>query len=451
MDRWRGVLSSHATCRAIGPAGWQSRRSSGDAIATQGGTAIDVDHERAPSTRRQLSLASLWHGLLQSDGAAAAAIGMLLVAGGALGALAVRSYDHSPRGPIRVAAATTSTATTSTSIVRMTTTSTSTTLPPPTVPPSTTVVPESDLVVRKPDPWPEGCCAPLTGMGYDDPALANMTTHAVKVDNSTPAPPHTNLQLADLIYELRVEDVSRFIAIYHSRLPDVVGPIRSARTSDPPILSPLGNPIVSFSGGNPNVRTLFSQLPWLLDANAMVAGGAYFRNFDGDRVVPHNLYVRAASLRNANYQFGTAPPPQFEILAEGEGNPVGQPASRVVEQVGNVPSEFTWDPETRYWLRDEYGEPHTDVTGEQIGRRNVVTLAVEYIASGADSRSPEAVTVGSGEAWVLVEDQLIVGRWSRPTPESTWTLTSNDGLPIKLAPGPTWVNLVDIAPSFELG
>lgn len=341
--------------------------------------------------------------------------------------------------------------TTTTSPASSTTMSTTTQPPPPTIAPTTTTVPEDEWVVRPPEPWPEGCCAPLTGMGYDDPALEFMTAHAVKVDNSTPAPPHTNLQMADLIYELRVEDVSRFIAVYHSRLPDIVGPIRSARTSDPPILSPLGHPIVSFSGGNPAVRQVFRELPWLLDANAMVAGGYYFRNFEGDRVIPHNLYVRAAELRNNNYSYGEAPPAQFAILAEGESNPSGQTVTGVVEQVGNVPSSFTWDPVTRYWLREEYGEPHTDVTGEQIGRRNVLTLGVDYTASGADSRSPEAVTVGSGPAWVLIEDQLILGTWSRPTPESTWTLTSNEGAEVRLARGPSWVNLVDVEPAFEFG
>lgn len=319
-----------------------------------------------------------------------------------------------------------------------------TTRPAPALPPPTTA---PEYVIRKPDPWPTGCCAPLTGMGYDDPVLAEMTTHVVKIDNSTPAPPHTNLQRADIVFELKVEDVSRFIAMYHSRLPEIVGPIRSARTSDPPVISPLGNPIVSFSGGNPNVRKVFHELPWLMDANAMVAGGWYFRNFEG-RTIPHNLYVKAAGLRTANRNYGHAPPSLFAILQPGEANTAGEPVAEVHEQIGTVPSSFTWDAETRYWLRSEYGEPHTEVDGEMIGRRNVLFLATNYTESAADSRSPEAVTTGTGEAWMLIEDKLILGTWSRPTPESAWTLTANDGTPVKLAPGPTWVNLVDRAPRF---
>lgn len=306
-----------------------------------------------------------------------------------------------------------------------------------------------ELVIRKPDPWPEGCCAPLTGMGYDDPVLAAWTTHSVKIDNSTDAPPHRNLQKADLIYELRVEDVSRFIAIYHSRLPEIVGPIRSARTSDPAILAALGHPIVSFSGGNPGVRKVFHELPWLLDANGMVAGGYYFRDFDHGHVIPHNLYVHARDLRNAHYNYGGPPQEQFHILTPTEANPPGQAVKGVQLQVGNVPSRFEWDPSTRYWLREEYGKPHTDDDGEQIGRRNVVILAVNYGRSGVDSRSPEAVTVGSGEAWVLVEGQLYLGSWSRATPESPWKLQTADGTPISLSRGPTWVDLVNIAPRFE--
>ena len=44
---------------------------------------------------------------------------------------------------------------------------------------------------------------------------------------------------------------------------------------------------------------------------------------------------------------------------------------------------------------------------------NVVVQFVSYGWSKADSRSPEARTTGSGEAWVFTAGQVVVGDWSR--------------------------------------
>ena len=59
--------------------------------------------------------------------------------------------------------------------------------------------------------------------------------------------------LADVIFEENVEHLTRFIAIFHSRLPDTIGPIRSARTSDLNILAAFNRPVLAWSGGNKNV------------------------------------------------------------------------------------------------------------------------------------------------------------------------------------------------------
>ena len=73
---------------------------------------------------------------------------------------------------------------------------------------------------------------------------------AIKVDNTRAAQPHTGLQAADLVYVTEVEwDLTRFIAVYNSTIPDVIGPVRSARISDIDILAPFGK--IAFSSLQP--------------------------------------------------------------------------------------------------------------------------------------------------------------------------------------------------------
>ena len=68
--------------------------------------------------------------------------------------------------------------------------------------------------------------SPFSGLpgGEGKPVLA------IKIDNTRPAQPHAGLQAADLVYVTEVEwDLTRFIAIFNSQIPDVIGPVRSAR------------------------------------------------------------------------------------------------------------------------------------------------------------------------------------------------------------------------------
>src|SRR5690349_3213017 len=71
---------------------------------------------------------------------------------------------------------------------------------------------------------------PLTGIP-GDAAQMNIPIVVVKVDNSPWARPHAGINQADIVYELNVEGITRFMELYHSNSPDRIGPVRSARSS----------------------------------------------------------------------------------------------------------------------------------------------------------------------------------------------------------------------------
>ena len=79
--------------------------------------------------------------------------------------------------------------------------------------------------------------------------------------------------------------------------------------------------------------------------------------------------------------------------------------------------------------------------GEQLAPTNVVVLGTEYGASETDARSPEAMTLGTGSAWVFTRGRLVQGTWTRAERTQSWQLLDADGAPILLTPGPTWVEL----------
>jgi hypothetical protein len=73
-------------------------------------------------------------------------------------------------------------------------------------------------------------------------------------------------------------------------------------------------------------------------------------------------------------------------------------------------------------------------------------------------RSPEAVTLGGGKATILTAGRAVVGSWKRDRLAGTWGIVDEAGVPVALAPGRTWVELVapgdggllDAARAFEL-
>jgi hypothetical protein len=70
----------------------------------------------------------------------------------------------------------------------------------------------------------------------------------------------------------------------------------------------------------------------------------------------------------------------------------------------------------------------------------MVVMFTEYGISSADSRSPEAITSGSGQAWVFIDGHIVLGEWRRTNPDLPARLTI-EGDPIHLTPGHTWVAL----------
>jgi len=88
---------------------------------------------------------------------------------------------------------------------------------------------------------------PLTGIPSD--LVATRPALAVKIENSVDARPQTGLNAADLLWEQVVEGgITRFVAVYHSTLPEDIGPVRSVRPMDPAIAAPLHG-LLAFSGG----------------------------------------------------------------------------------------------------------------------------------------------------------------------------------------------------------
>ena len=317
------------------------------------------------------------------------------------------------------------------------------------LPPTSTEAPppvETTEPTGQPPTWPPYEPLPgVTGVAAltnlaAQPDLGDVAALAVKIDNHPRARPQWSLSSADVIFEENVEFLTRFIAIFHSRLPDTIGPIRSARTSDMNVLAAFNRPVLAWSGGNKNVTAVIRSAATsgiLVNVSALTIGRCYRRA--AGRKAPHNLVVDPACALEAAPSAGPARPPwSFDdaYLPQGEADGAFE------VRMDGVDIVWVWDPASGQYLRHQGGGPHVAADGTQISATNVVIMSVAYIPSPADARSPEAQTVGQGQVIVHRNGVAVVGTWSRATPTDPFGFVDPAGAPIPLAGGTTFVELV---------
>jgi hypothetical protein len=300
-----------------------------------------------------------------------------------------------------------------------------------------------------PTPSGELPTAPLTGLPMEDalerPALL------VKVSNSPEARPQTGLDAADVVFEELTEGgVTRFIAVFHSQLPDVVGPVRSARPVDVDVLGGFGRPGFAFSGARPEVRSLLAPAP----AATITEGAPGFFRDDGTYashpVAPHDLFLRVDEGMAAVVAGGAQPLGAIGWRFADDPPPGGTPGTTVVVPMSPwYPTTWTYDPGAEVYRRAQEDVPSV-VTGDgRIGAANVVVLDVrQYVGA---SGYPETDVLGAGEAVILRDGQRYAARWSKATAGDPLTLLDEDGVPFELARGPTWILLPDQLPASTPG
>ncbi|HET9600767.1 MAG TPA: DUF3048 domain-containing protein [Acidimicrobiales bacterium] len=327
-----------------------------------------------------------------------------------------------------------SASTTETPTTRATTTTTEATTTTTTEAPTTTVASTTTIPIP---------IAPLTGLPAADALYAARPALVVKYDNHRDARPHAGLNQADIVYEEIVEGITRFFAIFQSTDASPIGPIRSARTTDVDLINQLNRPFFVWSGGNRNVVRAIGNANGVSRAHGQ--GPGWYRDPDRRRrtAVEHTLMNDGTPGLFATVEPGQGTPfPFFSYRPAGVAS-AGQPVTTIDAQLDGVNLQWMWDPAQGVWIRSEYGAPHVDASGAPITASNVVVQFVPYQASSADRRSPEAVTVGEGDAWVFTDGKLIFAHWSRPDASRPAVFTDAGGQPVLLTPGRTWIELAE--------
>lgn len=310
---------------------------------------------------------------------------------------------------------------------------------------------------------------PLTGEVVSSLDLVSRRPLAVKVENDPKARPQSGIIDADLVYEELVEGgVTRFICIYLSRDSQAIGPTRSARVSDIDITFFL-NPLLICSGGASNVVSAVKASGMLYIEEDMVH---FWR--DRSRRAPHNLYTSTPLLRQYLAEQGdtysSLPVSGLVFEEPGAGQDEQASGETVTEAPPETPAtiikipykaiicagEYQYDSGSDSYLHSINGAPHTDLTtGQRVAPHNVIVQFVRVVNSGqrdvTGAPVPISQVIGTGKCMLFSGGKVYTGNWKKASRSSPTEFVDNEGKPLPLRPGQTWIHLVtdDIGATYQ--
>ena len=275
---------------------------------------------------------------------------------------------------------------------------------------------------------------------------------AFKIDNNLNARPQSGLQEADSVMEILVEGgMTRFLAFYMDRSSSYVGPIRSARPTDPTMIRPYGGTLVvsgATAGLIPSIREL--GVPVLEEQTTPTMFRISSRN------APHNLYADTELVRQRIDDRG------FYFLQPGPGPlyPFGLNQNNWSEGADKITvkySEFTtviWKLDGNKYSRfiiDKYSNNNEATAHNFISQdgnyTDILTTETVVVIQGPLYKDkattlPSVLTVGVGNAYVFNQGKYIEGSWRRGDITDPFVLTDNNGNDIQVPPSTQWVHIL---------
>jgi hypothetical protein len=286
----------------------------------------------------------------------------------------------------------------------------------------------------------------LTGQeGSNDVLLA------VKIDDTQAAHPQIGLQDADLVYVEQVESgLTRLLAIYSSKLPAVIGPVRSARISDIDLLAPFGRIAFAYSGSQTKMRPVLAQAN-LNNLSAERNPPSIFDR-DPDRNGPVNMILYPSLLLTRavdTYKMDLITLKQSPWVF-GEASELAKELNSIKINWPRATYELKWDEILKKWSIYFNNKLNVDSTQQPLLIENAIVQNVRIEDSIYGDKfggiTPLSITTGSGDAYLLRDGKALAIRWERSSAETFTRWMDLEGNDMNLTPGKTWVFLSSAPP-----
>ncbi|PAE23596.1 DUF3048 domain-containing protein [Bacillus sp. 7894-2] len=290
---------------------------------------------------------------------------------------------------------------------------------------------------------------PLTGFGSETEVDGRAV--AVMINNHPKARPQSGLNQADVVYEMLAEgDVTRFLAIFQSERPDMIGPVRSSRDYYIELAKGYDSLYIAH-GYSPEAKELLDQ-GYVDNLNGMQYDGTLFKR-ESFRKAPHNSYISFDNVlkgaKEKNYAMEDEPK-SLKFLSKEEVKAIqGEKADSAMisyldNELFNVIYEY--DAGLEKYKRYSNGELTADYkSGEPALLDNIFIAEADHRVVDSAGRRDINLTSG-GKGYLLQKGKVTEVQWENIDGRILPVL---NGQQTGLVPGKTWINIVPSNPGLE--
>ncbi len=264
---------------------------------------------------------------------------------------------------------------------------------------------EATTIPTTQSPYDRGEFNPLTGeLNYDTTLLKNRSV-LVSVENSPQARPQWGIASADIVWEMVVEGgITRMLLMFAdaSRLPDKIGPTRSARHYFVELAEGFDSIFIHY-GGSPQAYSAISK-QGTNDIDGMNYGNRIFpRDTSRNVSSEHRAYTTKDKIAEALTEKGF----RTEI-EEGKQNPFkfspklyalpdGACTELTVPFSNSYTYKLTYDADKKVYLSSLGEKPFMDDNGTQQNFTNVIVCYVDVSGIPGDSKGRVTFDLSEGE------------------------------------------------------
>ena len=273
----------------------------------------------------------------------------------------------------------------------------------------------------------------------------------VKIDDTNAAHPQIGVEDADVVYVEQVEaGLTRLAAVYTSKLPPLIGPIRSARISDLELLAQFGRVGFAYSGAQSKMRPVIAAAN--LENLSAERNPPSIYGKDPNRPGPVDMILKPDLLlerANSNPKIKIDSPTisvfPFGKVPKGETN-----TANAKVKWPSAKYELRWDSLAEKWLIYFNEKPNLAASGEHLFADTAIIQIVSITPSIYGDKfgeiTPFSKTTGTGKAVMLRDGFSYQISWQRDTETELTRWQTIDGEPANFKPGRTWIFLTDQAP-----
>lgn len=313
----------------------------------------------------------------------------------------------------------------------------------PSTEPDTTQEVTTEEVTTQPDTTGEAIIYrnPLNGEILEEPYTGRV--FASTINNVAPALPYQGVSQADMLFEMLINDnATRCVALFTNvREVSSIGSVRSSRMNFVDVCQAY-DAILGHAGYGSDVQAALNNrgVDHLHLGN--VSGYRDQNRLNAGYAIEHTLFVNGQRFyevaQDAGYEVTQPADKDYGLVFVEDGTPDGgEDASEIIVSFWGKLTRFYFNEETGKYELYLHGDYVIDENnGQRIAFENVVIMRCKVHNEGVYHI---ADVEGSGDGYYACNGKIIPIQWHHENPTDPFTFTLEDGTPLEMGVGTTYV------------